>query len=219
MKESLNPNSTQAAQHSTLSQTIEIYKRLEDDLSSFALLKPEEMTLEIICEAVSRRGTLLEQVLEPRITREMCLLAIKNDFKSLLYVPEKFIDQAFVDFTCMQLDRTGSFYEEDTYKQLYQKLPKCLLTQWHYEKLIASKGVFLKWLSSEVIDYDLCYEALVSDGMLLKYVPNHFLDKPMCYLALHDDSDARAFVPDALWDNHCERILAREAKGCHWFSY
>ncbi|HDM8036029.1 TPA: DUF4116 domain-containing protein [Vibrio fluvialis clinical-1] len=197
-------------------QTIETFQRLKDNVCSFELLKPEEMTLEIIFRAVYLCGMQLEHVPEHLRTRELCLLAASSEFASLIYAPEKHLDQDFIDFTFSSLERTSlwSFFEEK-YKQVYRILPKCLLNQWHYEKLIKLNGVFLKWIPQEMKNYDLCFDALSSDGTLLKYVPNELIDKPMCYEALCRNNDARACVPDSLWDAHCERIIAKKVNGYH----
>ncbi|NNN43984.1 MULTISPECIES: DUF4116 domain-containing protein [unclassified Vibrio] len=216
MNNSIAPTATPSSMDSK-NQTIEIFRRLEDNICSFELLKPEKMTLEIIFRAVYQCGMQLEHVPEHLRTRELCLLAASSEFASLIYAPEKHLDQDFIDFIFSSLERTSlwSFCEEK-YKQVYRILPKCLLNQWHYEKLIKLNGVFLKWIPQDMKNYDLCFDALSSDGTLLKYVPNELIDKPMCYEALCRNNNARACVPDSLWDAHCERIIAKKLNGCRW---
>ncbi|MGC9423387.1 hypothetical protein [Vibrio sp.] len=216
MNNSITPTATPSSMGSK-NQTIEIFRRLEDNICSFELLKPEKMTLEIIFRAVYQCGMQLEHVPEHLRTRELCLLAASSEFASLIYAPEKHLDQDFIDFTFSTLERTSlGFISEEKYKQVYRILPKCLLNQWHYEQLIKLNGVFLKWIPQEMKSYDLCFDALSSAGTLLKYIPNELIDKPMCYEALCHSNDARACIPESLWDEHCERIIAKKLNGCRW---
>lgn len=62
-------------------------------------------------------------------------------------------------------------------------------------------GVILRKVPKEFKGYELCFEAVKNDGLSLKFVPEELKDYNMCLTAVKNDGDSLKFVPIEFRDN------------------
>ncbi len=131
---------------------------LEQDSSIFDRFKKEKLSLDITMKAIYEDGELLEFIPDEFKSRELCFIAIANSFSALRYVPEKHLDQSFIDLILSSRNSLNYWIwnsnHKNVFKDLFNTLPKALLQDWHYHKLVGINGMFLQFIPRDFITVD-----------------------------------------------------------------
>lgn len=156
-----------------------------------ALLNYKVRTPEMYSEALSRNGLLLEHVPVNDQTVELCLIAIRNDFKALQFSTIR--TPAILTAAIRQYWHALQYFSEqeqtpDIIAMVLPRYPGALQYTKAPTKQICREtmleGGLLCHVPLKYRDVDMCTIAVENNGENLKYVPKKILTPRMEYLSV-----------------------------------
>ena len=160
---------------------------------------PEALRSKEICiEAVKQEGKSLEYVPKALRNKEICIEAVKQNWEAIEFVPDKLRDK---DILLEVVKQNGRFlyYNFSSLEEAENSIdPE------DYSKM----SIFYSFMnqrrkygySEEIIDKEICIEAVKQNGRALQYVPKSIIDKEICIEAVKQHWQALQYVPENIMD-------------------
>ena len=132
----------------------------------------------------------LSYIPENLYTREMCIEAIKNDYRQIEYVPNKLLN-AEMYYIAANSSKFYLFSNDLIYKKLNDfEIYRCLTILAKNNGYILEENIPAKFITKE-----LCEIAVRQNGTVIRLVPTNFQTEDMCKLAVKQTVNSIQFIP------------------------
>lgn len=148
-----------------LKKLVSVYKAKDYNYRILKLISeklPSFITREICLIAVKNSGANLEYVPKEYLDYDMCLSAVENDGRAIEYIPKEHLDYKM----CLSAVKS--------YGGAIKYVPEQYITEDFVEKVIGLNPESLSYIPMEYLSEERCFELVKENVENFKYIPSEF---------------------------------------------